>query len=118
MQKRVRVHIYTVDDTDGYICLDTGSVPMYVSFRRTHTPADWMSTYGLDFKHLTSIVPTLQGGNGSNKYTSYLTGYITIDSADITRDRLRGNSSSTVVSKASEYLASKLGWNFPQTFSL
>lgn len=108
MQKRVRVHIYTVDDTDGYICLDTGNVPMYVSFRRTHMPADWMSTYGLDFKHLTSIVPTLQGGNGSNKYTSYLTGYITIDVDDISRlpEQRR------VSLKIHDYLATHYGWEF------
>lgn len=108
MQKRVRVHIYTVDDTDGYICLDTGNVPMYVSFRRTHMPADWMSTYGLDFKHLTSIVPTLQGGNGSNKYTSYLTGYIIIDVDEISRlpEQRR------VSLKIHDYLAANYGWEF------
>ena len=108
MQNRVRVHIYTVDDTDGYICLDTGNVPMYVSFRRTHKPADWMNTYGLGFKHLTSIVPTLQGNNGSNKYTSYLTGYITIDVDEISRlpEQRR------VSLKIHDYLASNYGWEF------
>ena len=56
---------------------------MYVSFRRNNEPADWLNTYGGDFHHLTSIVPTLQGGTGSNKYTSYLTGCITIDIDEI-----------------------------------
>ena len=106
MQKRVRVHIYTVDDTDGYICLDTGNVPMYVSFRRTHMPADWLNTYGLDFKHLTGTVVTL--GYGSNKYTSYLTGYITVDVDEISRlpEQRR------VSLKIHDYLASHYGWEF------
>ena len=108
MQKRVRVHIYTVDDTDGYICLDTGSAPMYVSFRRTHTPADWLNTYGGDFHHLTSIVPTLQGGTGSNKYTSYLTGYITVDIDEISHP----SEQRRVSLKIHDYLAAHYGWEF------
>ena len=108
MQKKVRVHIYTVDYTDGYICLDTGNVPMYVSFKRRNEPADWMNTYGLDFKHLTSTVPTLQVGTGSNKYTSYLTGYITIDVDKISRlpEQRR------VSLKIHDYLANHYGWEF------
>ena len=108
MLKRVKVHIYTVDDIDGYICLDTGNVPMYVSFRRNNEPADWLNTYGGDFHHLTSIVPTLQGGTGSNKYTSYLTGYITIDVDNISRlpEQRR------VSLKMHDYLATHYGWEF------
>lgn len=108
MQKRVRVHIYTVDDTDGFICLDAGSVPMYVSFRRRNGPADWLNTYGLDFNHLTSTVLTLQGGNGSNNYTSYLIGYITIDVDEISclHEQRR------VSFKIHDYLAAHYGWEF------
>jgi hypothetical protein len=51
-------------------------------------------------------------------YAKIVSGYITINRADITRDRLRGESSVTVVSKAADYLASKLGWHFPTTLSL
>ena len=51
-------------------------------------------------------------------YAKVVSGYITISRADITRDRLRGESSVAVVNKAAGYLASKLGWNFPQTLSL
>ena len=106
MQKKVRVHIYTVDNTDGYICLDTGSVPMYVSFRRGNKPADWLNTYGLDFKHLTGTVITL--GYGSNKYTSYLTGYITVDVDEISRlpEQRR------VSLKIHDYLATHYSWEF------
>ena len=81
---------------------------MYVSFRRTHEPADWLNTYGLDFHHLTSTVPTLQGGTRLNKYTSYLTGYITIDVDKISRlpEQRR------VSLKIHDYLASHYGWEF------
>ena len=108
MLKRVKVRIYSVDDIEGYICLDAGSVPMYVSFRRNNEPADWMNTYGGDFHHLTSIVPTLQGGTGSNKYTSYLTGYITVDIDEISHP----SEQRRVSLKIHDYLAAHYGWEF------
>ena len=51
-------------------------------------------------------------------YTKVASGYITIDSSDIAREGLRGESSTAAVRKTADYLASKLGWNFPKTFSL
>ena len=108
MLKRVKVRIYSVDDIEGYICLDTGSVPMYVSFRCNNEPIDWLNTYGGDFNHLMGTIVTLQGGTGSNKYTSYLTGYITIDVDKISRlpEQRR------VSIKIHDYLASHYGWEF------
>lgn len=108
MLKRVKVHIYTVDDIDGYICLDTGNVPMYVSFRRTHEPADWLNTYRLNFNHLMGTIVTLQGGTRSNKYTSYLTGYITVDIDEISHP----SEQRRVSLKIHDYLAAHYGWEF------
>lgn len=108
MLKRVKVRIYSVDDIEGYICLDAGSVPMYVSFRRNNEPADWMNTYVGDFNHLIGTVVTLHGNSGTNKYTSYLTGYITIDIDEISLlpEQRR------VSLKIHDYLASHYGWEF------
>lgn len=108
MLKRVKVSIYSVDDIEGFICLDAGSVPMYVSFRRNNEPADWMNTYGGDFNHLIGTVVTLHGNSGTNKYTSYLTGYITIDIDKISRlpEQRR------VSLKIHDYLATHYGWEF------
>ena len=108
MLKRVKVHIYTVDDIEGYICLDAGSVAMYVSFRRNNKHADWLNTYGRDFNHLIGTVVTLHGNGGTNEYTSYLTGYITIDIDEISRlpEQRR------VSLKIHDYLASHYGWEF------
>ena len=108
MLKRVKVHIYTVDNIDGYICLDTGSVPMYVSFRRNNEPADWLNTYGLNFNHLMGTIVTLQGGTRSNKYTSYLTGYITVDIDEISHP----SEQRRVSLKIHDYLAAHYGWEF------
>ena len=98
----------TIDDKGYYIRCDrredmTGRIPQltqWISTNRTLHDAVTRSTERGEY------------------FSKVVSGYITIDSADITRDKLRGNSSSTVESKASEYLASKLGWNFTQTLSL
>ena len=119
MKKKAKLEIYTtsndyfiptitIDNKDYYICCDrredmTGRIPQLTQ---------WTSTSRTLHDAVT------RSTERGKYYTKVVSGYITIDSADITRDKLRGNSSSTVVSKASEYLASKLGWNFPQTFSL
>ena len=119
MKKKAKLEIYTasgdyfvttitIGDKGYYICCDrredmTGRIPQltqWVSTSRTLHDAVMRSTERGEY------------------YTKGVSGYITIDSADITRDRIRGNSSSTVVSKAADYLAATLGWNFPQTLSL
>lgn len=108
MRKRAKVHIFSVDDIEGYICLDTGSVPMYVSFRRNNEPADWMNRYGGDFNHLIGTVVTLHGNGGTNKYTSYLTGGITIDIDEISHP----SEQRRVSLKIHDYLATHYGWEF------
>ena len=46
-------------------------------------------------------------------YAKIVSGYITINRTDITRDRLRGESSVAVMNKAAGYLSTTLGWKFP-----
>ena len=119
MKKKAKLEIYTISNdyfiptiTIGnkgyYICCDrregmTGRIPQLTQ---------WTSTSRTLHNAITS------SSERGEYYTKVVSGYITIDSADITRDRLIGESSVTVVSKAARYLASKLGWNFPQTLSL
>ena len=119
MKKKAKLEIYTtsndyfiptitIDNKDYYICCDrredmTGRIPQLTQ---------WTSTSRTLHNAITS------SSERCEYYTKVVSGYITIYSADITRDRLRGESSVTVVSKAAGYLASKLGWNFPQTLSL
>ena len=53
-------------------------------------------------------IVTLQGGTGSNKYTSYLTGYITVDIDEISHP----SEQRRVSLKIHDYLASHYGWEF------
>lgn len=114
MKKKAKLEIYTISNdyfiptiTIGnkgyYICCDrrddmTGRIPQLTQW-----------TYTSRTLHDAVTRSTARG----EYYAKVVSGYITIDSADITRDRLRGESAATVVSKAVDYLASKLGWNFP-----
>ena len=119
MKNKAKLEIYTASNdyfiptiTIGnkgyYICCDrredmTGRIPQLTQ---------WTSTS----RTLHNAI--MSSSERGEYYAKVVSGYITIDSSDITRDRLRGESSTTVVSKAAEYLAYKLGWNFPQTLSL
>lgn len=119
MKKKAKLEIYTIsndyfiptitiDNKDYYICCDkredmTGRIPQLTQ---------WTSPSRTLHDAITSS--TKRG----EYYAKVVSGYITIDSSDITRDKLRWESSTAVVRKAAGYLASKLGWNFPQTFSL
>lgn len=119
MKKRAKLAIYTasndyfvttitIGDKGYYICCDrrdgmTGITPQL---------SQWVSTS----KTLhDAVMSSTQRGE---YYAKVVSGYITIDRADITRNKLIGESSYAVVSKAVEYLSSRLGWNFPQTLSL
>ena len=119
MKKKAKLEIYTaandyfiptitIDNKGYYISCDrrddmTGRIPQLTQ---------WTSTSRTLHNAITS------SSERREYYTKVVSGYITIDSSDITRDRLRGESSTAVVRKAAGYLASKLGWNFPQTLSL
>ena len=119
MKKKVKLQIYTaandyfiititIGDKGYYICCDrredmTGRIPQLTQ---------WTST------SRTLHYAIRSSSERGEYYAKVVSGYITIDSADITRDSLRGESSATVVRKAAGYLASSLGWHFPTTLSL
>ena len=119
MKKKAKLEIYTASNdyfiltiTIGnkgyYICCDrrddmTGRIPQLIQ---------WTSTSRTLHDAVT------HSSERCEHYTKVASGYITINRADITRDKLKGESSVAVVNKAAGYLASKLGWNFPQTLSL
>ena len=119
MKKKVKLEIYTASNDYFITTITIGNKGYYIRCDRR----DGMTGRILQLTQWTSASRTLHDAVTSSTergeyYAKVVSGYITIDSADITRDRLRGNSSSTVVNKAAGYLASKLGWNFPQTLSL
>ena len=119
MKKKAKLEIYTasndyfvatitIGDKGYYICCDRRE---YMTGRITQL-TQWTSTSRTLHDAVT------RSTERGEYYTKVVSGYITIDSADITRDKLRGESSTAVVRKTAGYLASKLGWNFPQTLSL
>ena len=119
MKNKAKLEIYTASNDYFILTITIDNKGYYISCDRREDMTgripqltQWTST------SRTLHEAIIRSEERGDYYTKVVSGYITIDSADITRDKLRGNSSSTVVSKASEYLASKLGWNFPQTFSL
>ena len=119
MKKKAKLEIYTASNDYFILTVTIDNKGYYIRCDRR----DDMTGIIPQLTQWTSTSRTLHdavthSSERGEYYAKVVSGYITIYSADITRDRLIGNSSSTVVSKASEYLASKLGWNFPQTFSL
>ena len=119
MKNKAKLEIYTASNDYFILTITIGNKGYYIRCDRR----DDMTGRIPQLTQWTSTSRTLHNAITSSSerreyYTKVVSGYITIDSADITRDRLRGESSTTVVRKASEYLASKLGWNFPQTLSL
>ena len=119
MKKKAKLQIYTasndyfittitIGDKDYYICCDRREDMI----GRITQLTQWTSTSRTLHDAVT------RSTERGEYYTKVVSGYITIDSADITRDKLRGESSTAVVRKTAGYLASKLGWNFPQTLSL
>ena len=119
MKNKAKLEIYTISNDYFIPTITIGNKGYYICCDRR----DGMTGRILQLTQWTSTSRTLHDAVTSSTergeyYAKVVSGYITIDSADITRDRLRRESSVTVVSKAAEYLASKLGWNFPQTLSL
>ena len=121
MKNKAKLEIYTASNdyfiptiTIGnkgyYICCDrrdgmTGRIPQLIQ---------WTSTSRTLHDAVTSS--TERG----EYYTKVVSGYITIDSYDITRGELSGKSSEVIISKTVGYLSTTLGWKFPdpQTLSL
>ena len=119
MKKKAKLEIYTAANDYFVTTITIGNKGYYIRCDRR----DDMTGRILQLTQWASTSRTLHdavtiSSERGEYYTKVVSGYMTIDSSDITRDRIRGESSSTVVSKAAEYLASKLGWNFPKTFSL
>ena len=119
MKKKAKLQIYTASNDYFITTITIGDKGYYIRCDRREdrtgrTPqlTQWTSTSR-------TLHDAVTGSTERGEYyTKVVSGYITIDSADITRDKLRGESSTAVVRKTAGYLASKLGWNFPQTLSL
>ena len=119
MKKKAKLEIYTISNDYFIPTITIGNKGYYIRCDRR----DDMTGRILQLTQWASTSRTLHdavtlSSERGEYYAKVVSGYITIDSADITRDRLRGESSVAVVNKAADYLASKLGWNFPKTFSL
>ncbi len=119
MKKKVKLQIYTATNDYFIPTITIGKDSYYICCDRREdmtgrTPqlTQWTST-----SRTLHYAVTCSPERGEY-YAKVVSGYIPISRADITRDRLRGESSVAVVNKAAGYLASKLGWNFPQTLSL
>ena len=119
MKKKAKLQIYTAANDYFITTITIGNKGYYIRCDRREditgrTPqlTQWTSTSRTLHAAVTS------SPERGEYYAKVVSGYITINRADITRDKLRGESSVTVVSKAAGYLASKLGWNFPTTLSL
>ena len=119
MKTKAKLQIYTASNYSFIPTITIGNAEYYVCCDRTEIKTGRI-------RNLTKWSPSgrtlheaiVRSTENGEYYTKVVSGYITISIADITRDKLRGESSVTVVSKAAGYLASKLGWNFPQTLSL
>ena len=118
MKKKAKLEIYTISNDYFIPTITIGNNGYYICCDRREG-----MTGRIQLTQWTSTSRTLHdavthSSERGEHYVKVVSGYITIDRADITRDRIRGESSTAVVRKAAEYLASKLGWNFPQTLSL
>ena len=119
MKKKVKLQIYTAANDYFIITITIGDKGYYIRCDRRED----MTGRIPQLTQWTSTSRTLHDAvtrstERGEYYAKIVSGYITINRTDITRDRLRGESSVAVVNKAAGYLASKLGWNFPQTLSL
>ena len=119
MKNKAKLEIYTASNDYFIPTITIGNKGYYIRCDRREDMTgripqltQWTST------SRTLHIAIISSSERGEYYTKVVSGYITIDREDITRDRLRGESSTAVVRKAAEYLASKLGWNFPQTLSL
>lgn len=119
MKTKAKLQIYTASNDYFITTITIGDKGYYIRCDRRED----MTGRTPQLTQWTSTIRTLHAAVASSSerceyYAKVASGYITINRADITGDKLRGESSVTVVSKAAGYLASKLGWNFPQTLSL
>ena len=62
MLKKAKVHIYTLDDHEGYICIDVDGVALYEHFIRGDNRRTSFTTHMSGFSSLIKAVEGLRGG--------------------------------------------------------
>ena len=119
MKTKAKLQIYTASNDYFITTITIGDKGYYIRCDRREdmtgrTPqlTQWKPT------SITLHDAVTRSSERDEYYAKVVSGYITINKADITIDRLGGESSVAVMNKAAGYLASKLGWNFQQTLSL
>ena len=118
MKKKVNLEIYTAANDYFILTVTIGSDSYYIRCDRTEITAHRSTR----LTRWTTVSRTLheaiiRSDERGDYYTKAVSGYITIDSYDAKRE-LGGKSAELVLNKTVDYLASKLGWNFPTTLSL
>lgn len=119
MKKKAKLQIYTASNDCFIPTITIGNNEYYVCCDRTEITT-------CRIRNLTKWAPSsrtlheaiVRSTENGEYYTKVVSGHITIDNYDINRGAIGGKSSETIINKTIEYLASKLGWNFPQTLSL
>ena len=112
MLKKAKVHIYTLDDHEGYICMDVDGVALYEHFVRGDSIRTSFTTHTTGFSSLIKAVAGLRGGVNRNNFTLLLTGSILIDIVSGERSNLTAAEQERVSIKIHDYLASHYGWEF------
>lgn len=112
MLKKAKVHIYTLDDHEGYICMDVDGVALYEHFVRGGSIRTSFTTHTSGFNSLIKAVECLRGGVNRNNFTLLLTGSILIDVVRGERSNLTSAEQERVAVKLYNYLSNNCGWNF------
>ena len=112
MLKKAKVHIYTLDDHEGYICIDVDGVALYEHFVRGDSLRTSFTTHMSGFSSLIKAVAGLRGGVNRNNFTLLLTGSILIDVVRGERSNLTSAEQERVAIKLYNYLSNNCGWNF------
>lgn len=112
MLKKAKVHIYTLDDHEGYICMDVDGVALYEHFVRGGNPRTSFTTHTTGFNSLIKAVECLRGGVNRNNFTLLLTGSILIDVVRGERSNLTSAEQERVAIKLYNYLSDNRGWTF------
>ena len=112
MLKKAKVHIYTLDDHEGYICMDVDGVALYEHFVRGGNRRASFTTHMPGFSSLIKAVAGLLGGANLNNFTLLLTGSILVDVDYGERSNLTAAEQERVAIKLYNYLSNNRGWNF------
>ena len=112
MLKKAKVHIYTLDDHEGYICMDVDGVALYEHFVRGDSLRTSFTTHMSGFSSLIKAVAGLRGGVNRNNFTLLLTGSILIDVVREERSNLTAAEQERVAIKLYNYLSNNRGWTF------